>query len=60
MTDENLAKNAGSEWASFWANLKQGYDSFEKNTPAAARQRVRNRYHIQDAASRWRRAPQTL
>ena len=31
MTDENMKKFNGSEWMSFWLNLKQGYDLFEKN-----------------------------
>ena len=30
MTDGRLAKAAGSPWAEFWKNLKQGYDRFEK------------------------------
>jgi murein L,D-transpeptidase YafK len=30
MTDENMMKNADSEWIDFWKNLKQGYDAFEK------------------------------
>ncbi|MCB1521904.1 MAG: murein L,D-transpeptidase [Hyphomicrobiaceae bacterium] len=29
MTDENMAKNARSEWAEFWRNLREGYDAFE-------------------------------
>jgi murein L,D-transpeptidase YafK len=30
MTDENLAKYNFPEWRSFWANLKEGYDLFER------------------------------
>ena len=30
MTDENMDRHRGSEWADFWANLKQGYDLFEE------------------------------
>jgi len=30
MTAERLAKAAGSPWESFWKNLQQGYDAFEK------------------------------
>lgn len=30
MTEENMKANANSPWAGFWANLKQGYDAFEK------------------------------
>jgi murein L,D-transpeptidase YafK len=29
MSGENLAAHAGHRWASFWTNLKQGYDLFE-------------------------------
>ena len=31
MTAERLAKAAGSPWESFWKNLRQGYDAFEKS-----------------------------
>lgn len=30
MTQENLSKNKNSSWAAFWANLKEGYDMFER------------------------------
>lgn len=30
MTEENLAAQKNHPWASFWANLKQAYDSFER------------------------------
>jgi len=30
MTEENLAKYDAPEWRSFWANLKEGYDLFER------------------------------
>lgn len=30
MTDENLAKYNAPEWRSFWMNLKEGYDLFER------------------------------
>lgn len=30
MTEGNLAKYNAPEWRSFWANLKQGYDLFER------------------------------
>lgn len=29
MTDSNMARHGGSQWVSFWATLKQGYDHFE-------------------------------
>lgn len=32
MTAKRMAKNPpGSPWSAFWANLKQGYDEFERN-----------------------------
>lgn len=31
MTPELIGKNATSDWTDFWANLKEGYDYFEKN-----------------------------
>lgn len=31
MTEENLAAHDAPEWNSFWSNLKEGYDYFEKN-----------------------------
>ena len=30
MTDQRMAKAAGSPWEKFWQNLKEGYDHFEK------------------------------
>ena len=30
MTKENMDKNRRSSWASFWENLKEGYDAFEQ------------------------------
>ncbi len=31
MTEENLVMHDAPEWNSFWSNLKEGYDYFEKN-----------------------------
>lgn len=31
MNDVNMTKHNGSEWYSFWRNLKEGYDFFENN-----------------------------
>jgi murein L,D-transpeptidase YafK len=50
MTEKNLAKNAKSEWAGFWANLKEGYDSFEKTRQPPRVSVCENRYYIQDAS----------
>jgi hypothetical protein len=50
MTDANLVKNANSEWSGFWANLKQGYDSFERTRQPPRVSVCDSRYHIQDAS----------
>ncbi len=52
MTEKNLAKNAKSEWAGFWTNLKEGYDSFERTRQPPRVSVCENRYHIQDASPR--------
>jgi murein L,D-transpeptidase YafK len=31
MTDANMKRHQGMRWSRFWANLKQGYDLFEKS-----------------------------
>ena len=31
MSEERIAKSAGTEWEAFWKNLKEGYDCFEKH-----------------------------
>lgn len=60
MTDSNLAKSAQSEWAAFWTNLKQGYDSFEKTRQPPRVSVCENRYHIQDASPPEAGAPNPL
>jgi len=60
MTEKNLAKNAKSEWAGFWTNLKQGYDSFEKTRQPPRVSVCENRYHIQDASPPEAGAPNPL
>lgn len=50
MTEKNLAKKAKSEWAGFWSNLKEGYDSFERTRQPPRVSVCENRYHIQDAS----------
>jgi murein L,D-transpeptidase YafK len=52
MTEANLAKNASSEWAGFWKNLKEGYDSFERTRQPPRVSVCENRYHIEDASPR--------
>lgn len=31
MTDENMARHVDHKWYSFWQNLKEGYDAFERD-----------------------------
>ena len=50
MTQENLARQSKSEWAPFWANLKEGYDSFERTRRPPRVSVCDSRYHIQDAS----------
>lgn len=45
MTHGRMAKTAGSEWQSFWKNLKQGYDNFE-STRRIPEITVRERQYI--------------
>jgi hypothetical protein len=60
MTDANLAKHAKSEWAGFWTNLKQGYDSFEKTRQPPRVSVCESRYHIMDASPSEAGAPSPL
>lgn len=50
MTEENLTKHRSNPWAEFWANLKEGYDSFERTRRPPRISVCEDRYHIQDAA----------
>lgn len=45
MTAENMAKHKNSQWISFWQNLKEGYDSFEK-THIPPNTRVKKKKYI--------------
>ncbi len=48
MTDANMEANAGSPWADFWLNMKEGYDAFEKTRRAFAVSVCDGRYIFQD------------
>lgn len=48
MTQENLDKHSESQWASFWRNLKKGYDSFETTQLPPSISVCNGRYSIQD------------
>jgi murein L,D-transpeptidase YafK len=49
MTEENLEKRAGAEWASFWRNLKAGYDAFEESRVPPRVSVCRGRYVVAPA-----------
>lgn len=51
MTDESLAKHRDDEWSDFWANLKEGYDSFERTKRPPVVSVCQGRYVIEDAPS---------
>ena len=40
MTESNLMLRRGSQWDGFWADLKTGYDLFERSSHSARRQRL--------------------
>lgn len=44
MTPANLARHESSEWFSFWSNLKEGYDLFERDRRPPAVQVREGRY----------------
>ncbi|MGH8562058.1 MAG: L,D-transpeptidase family protein, partial [Nevskiales bacterium] len=48
MTDKNMKRYKGARWSKFWANLKEGYDLFEKNSVPPAVTVVDKRYVFND------------
>lgn len=50
MTDANMAANAGSCWAAFWRDLKEGYDSFERTNLPPQVSVCSKRYRARDAS----------
>lgn len=50
MTPENLAAHAESPWAPFWADLKAGYDSFERTRAPPRVSICGKRYRVEDAS----------
>jgi murein L,D-transpeptidase YafK len=48
MSDENMKTQEQSPWASFWANLKEGYDAFEKTHRPFAVNVCDGRYQFHD------------
>lgn len=50
LTQSNLDKQKDSEWAGFWANLREGYDSFERTRMPPRVSVCQNKYNVQDAS----------
>lgn len=50
MTGERLAREAGNEWADFWAQLREGYEHFERT-------RVPPEVSVEDGRYRFAPAP---
>ncbi len=49
MTEENVKSHASPAWASFWANLKEGYDAFEQTKRAPRVGVCNSRYTFTEA-----------
>ena len=50
MTEENLSARKSSEWQSFWLDLKEGYESFERTHRPPRISMCEGRYRIEDAS----------
>ncbi len=48
MTDANMKRHSGSQWAKFWRNMKPGYDHFERTKRPPNVGFVQNQYDIND------------
>jgi murein L,D-transpeptidase YafK len=48
MTSENMKKHKNSKWYSFWENLKEGHDLFEKNGNNPPNVEVKNGKYVFD------------
>ena len=46
MSNENMREHEGSEWYSFWVNLKEGYDFFEENGHNPPNVEVENNHYV--------------
>lgn len=57
MTDKNMTANAKSPWAAFWANMKEGYDAFERTRRPPVVGICDGRYHFDPSASTWGSGP---
>lgn len=51
MTQENMREHQSAAWQGFWANLKEGYDAFEKSKKPPRVVACSGRYTFSDSAS---------
>ena len=51
MTDAKLKLNKASQWSGFWANLKEGYDLFEKNGVPPNELVMHRRYYFAESTN---------
>lgn len=51
MSDENMRTHASPAWQSFWSNLKEGYDLFERTKRAPLVSACDGRYHFSESAA---------
>ena len=49
MTDANMKRHKDARWSNFWANLKEGYDLFEKNRMPPQVSVADMRYQFEDS-----------
>ena len=49
MTEKNLAARKGNKWSAFWADLKKGYDAFERTHLPPTVRVCEGRYVIAEA-----------
>jgi murein L,D-transpeptidase YafK len=49
MTQQNMARHAGAGWDSFWSNLKEGWDLFERTREPPIAHACGKRYRFGDA-----------
>lgn len=57
MTEQTMKANASSPWADFWANLKEGYDAFERTKRPPVVGVCDGRYHFDAATTGWGTGP---
>jgi murein L,D-transpeptidase YafK len=59
MTEKNLAARKADKWSGFWADLKKGYDSFERTKLPPVVSVCDGRYLVSERTSDAASSPQT-